>query len=232
VVKAKRVERIWRRQGLKVPQRQPKRGRLWLADGFCIRPRPGRAPHVSACASVGDSADDARKFRRLTVIDEVTRESLATMAARRLASDDVLAAVAEVFIARWPPEHLRSDQRPEFNALVVKAWLGRRCVAMLPIATPSPWENGDGESVDGTLRDALLDREIFHSLAGARADRPQAHPRHHRPAAQQTGPHSRLGRTADWAFGRLGRRPPAPERVRPPCGPWRTANAAEEAAMH
>lgn len=108
-----------------MPQRQPKRGRLWLADGSCIRLRPERANHVWAYDFVEDRTHDGRKFRMLTVIDEFTRESLAIVVARRLSSDDVLAALTELFIVRGPPEHIRSDQGAEFIALAVKEWLGR-----------------------------------------------------------------------------------------------------------
>jgi transposase InsO family protein len=222
VVNAKRVERIWRREGLKVPQRQPKRGRLWLADGSCIRLRPERANHVWAYDFVEHRTHDGRKFRMLTVIDEFTRESLAIVVARRLSSDEVLAALTELFIERGPPEHIRSDQGPEFIAMVVKEWLGRLGVATLYIEKASPWENGYNESFNGKLRDELLDREIFYSLAEARVliERWRIHYNTERPHSS------------------LGYRPPAPETIRPPRWPSgsatlrRPASVAEETAMH
>jgi putative transposase len=222
VVNAKRVERIWRREGLKVPQRQPKRSRLWLADGSCIRLRPERANHVWAYDFVEDRTHDGRKFRMLTVIDEFTRESLAIVVARRLSSDEVLAALTELFIERGPPEHIRSDQGPEFIALVVKEWLGRLGVATLYIEKASPWENGYNESFNGKLRDELLDREIFYYLAEARVliERWRIHYNTERPHSS------------------LGYRPPAPETIRPPRWPSGSAtlrlpaSVAEEAAMH
>jgi transposase InsO family protein len=222
LVNAKRVERIWRREGLKVPQRQPKRGRLWLADGSCIRLRPERANHVWAYDFVEDRTHDGRKLRMLTVIDEFTRESLAIVVARRLSSDDVLAALTELFIERGPPEHIRSDQGPEFIALVVKAWLGRLGVGTLYIEKASPWENGYNESFNGKLRDELLDREIFYSLAEARVliERWRIHYNTERPHSS------------------LGYRPPAPETIRPsrwPSGsaPLRLpASVTDDAAMH
>jgi putative transposase len=124
-VNAKRVQRIWRREGLKVPGRQPKRGRLWLNDGSCIRLRPCWPGHVWAYDFVQDRTRDGRPFRMLTVIDEYTRECLAIVVARNLASDDVLRVLTELFAERGPPDHIRSDNGPEFTARVVRAWLGR-----------------------------------------------------------------------------------------------------------
>ena len=108
-VNHKRVERIWRREGLKVPQRQPKRGRLWLNDGSCIRLRPEYPGHVWAYDFVEERTHDGRKFRILTIIDEASRECLALVVARQLKHEDVLAALAELFIERGPPAHIRSD---------------------------------------------------------------------------------------------------------------------------
>jgi len=115
-VNAKRVERLWRREGLKVPRRQPKRGRLWLNDGSCIRLRPCWPGHVWAYDFVQDRTRDGRAFRMLTVIDEYTRECLAIVVARRLRADDVLQALADLFVERGPPDHIRSDNGPEFAA--------------------------------------------------------------------------------------------------------------------
>jgi len=137
-VNAKRVERIWRREGLKVPRRQPRRGRLWLNDGSCIRLRPERRGHVWAYDFVEDRTHDGRKIRMLTVIDELTRECLAITVARKLSSDDVLATLTDLFVEHGPPEHTHSDQGPEFIANTVKGWLGRIGVATLYIEKASP----------------------------------------------------------------------------------------------
>jgi len=104
-VNRKRVERIWRRDGLKVPQRQPKRGRLWLADGSCVRLRPECDNHVCAYDFVEDRTRDGRKFRMLCVVDEFTREALAIRVARKLSSADVIDTLADLFIARGAPAH-------------------------------------------------------------------------------------------------------------------------------
>jgi len=123
-VNVKRVERIWRREGLKVPRRQPKRGRLWLNDGSCVRLRPCWPGHVWAYDFVQDRTHDGRRFRMLTVIDEYTRECLAIVVARRLRADDVLQALTDLFVERGPPGHIRSDNGPEFVAKEVRGWLG------------------------------------------------------------------------------------------------------------
>jgi putative transposase len=167
-VNAKRVARMWRCEGLKVPRRQPKRGRLWLTDGSCIRLRPCWAGHVWAYDFVQDRTRDGRKFRMLTVIDEFSRECLAIVVARRLTADDVLQVLADLFIEHGPPDHIRSDNGPEFAAKAVRGWLGQVGVKTLFIEPGSPWENGYNESFNGKLRDELLDREIFCTLQEAK----------------------------------------------------------------
>jgi putative transposase len=194
-VNRKRVERIWRREGLKVPQRQPKRGRLWLADGSCIRLRPERPNQVWAYDFVEDRTRDGRKFRMLCVVDEFTREALAIRVARRLASTDVIDVLADLFILRGLPEHVRSDQGPEFVATAVKGWIAAAGARTAYIEKASPWENGYVESFNGKLRDELLDREGFHSLREAQV-LIEAWRRHY----NTVRPHSALGY-----------RPPAPE---------------------
>ena len=124
-VNHKRVERIWRREGLRVPQKQPKRGRLWLNDGSCVRLRPCSPNHVWAYDFVQARTHDGRAFRLLTVIDEYTRECLAIQVARQIRSDDVVQLLADLFVLRGPPEHLRSDNGPEFCAQALREWLGR-----------------------------------------------------------------------------------------------------------
>jgi putative transposase len=141
-VNQKRVWRIWRREGLKVPQKQPKRGRLWLADGSCVRLRPQHAGHVWSYDFVADRTQDGQAFRMLTIIDEFTRRCLAIVVSRKLRSDDVLHCLTELFALHGPPEHIRSDNGPEFAATAVRGWLGRVGVRTLFIEPGSPWENG------------------------------------------------------------------------------------------
>jgi len=122
-VNAKRVQRIWRREGLKVPQKQPKRGRLWLNDGSCVRLRAERSNHVWSYDFVEDRTHDGRKFRMLCVIDEFTREALAIRVKRRLNSTDVLETLADLMILRGPPAYVRSDNGPEFIATTLREWI-------------------------------------------------------------------------------------------------------------
>ena len=167
-VNHKRVERIWRREGLKVPKKQPKRGRLWLNDGSCIRLRPCRRNHVWSYDFVEDRTHDGRKLRMLTVIDEYSRECLAIDVERRLRSDDVMHKLAELFITHGPPEYIRSNNGSEFTAKAVRNWLGAVGVKTLFIAPGSPWENGYNESFNCTLGDEVLKREIFYTLKEAK----------------------------------------------------------------
>jgi transposase InsO family protein len=194
-VNHKRVERIWRREGLKVPQKQPKRGRLWLNNGSCIRLRPEHKDHVWSYDFVTAGTADGRAFRMLTIIDEYTRECLAILVGRRLTSEDVIDQLFNLFVLRGIPEHIRSDNGPEFTAKAIRKWLERLGVKTLFIEPGSPWENGYIESFNGRLRDELLNREIFTTLIEAKvliAD--------WRKEYNQVRPHSSLGY-----------RPPAPE---------------------
>ena len=168
VVNDKRVERIWRREGLKVPARQPKRGRLWLADGSCIRLRAERPNHVWSYDFVEDRTHEGRKYRMLNIIDEFTHECLAIRIDRRLKAIDVIDVLSDLFILRGVPEHVRSDNGPEFVAKAVQEWIGAVGAKTAYIAPGSPWENGFIESFNARLRDELLDGEIFYTLAEAK----------------------------------------------------------------
>ena len=163
----KRVARIWRREGLKVPMKQPKRGRLWLNDGSCIRLRPCWRNHVWAYDFVHARTHDGRAFRMLTVIDEYTRECLAIEVDRRIRSGDVLQVLTNLFTRYGPPDYIRSDNGSEFTAQAVRDWLPRVGVKTLYIEPGSPWENGYNESFNGKLRDELLNGEIFYTLKEA-----------------------------------------------------------------
>jgi putative transposase len=164
----KRVERIWRREGLKVPARQPKRSRLWLNDGSCVRLRPERANQVWAYDFVEDRTRDGRKLRMLNVVDEFTRECLAIRVARKLGSADVIDVLADLFIARGTPAYIRSDNGSEFVATAVQGWISGVGAKTAYIVPGSPWENGYVESFNGKLRDELLRAEVFNTLLEAR----------------------------------------------------------------
>lgn len=167
-VNHKRVERIWRRERLKVPKKQPKRSRLWLNNGSCIRLRPEHKDHVWSYDFMVDRTADGRPFRILAIIDEYTRECLAILVGRHITSQDVIDKLFQLFVFRGVPEHIRSDNGPEFTAREVRKWLARMGVRTLFIERGSPWENGYIESFNGKLRDELLNREVFDTLTEAR----------------------------------------------------------------
>jgi putative transposase len=195
LVNDKRVERIWRREGLKVPPKQPKRGRLWLSDGSCIRLRPEHRTH------------DGRKFRMLNVIDEFTHECLAIRVDRQLKAIDVIDVLADLFILRGVPTHIRSDNGPEFVAKAVQTWITAVGAKTAYIERGSPWENGFVESFNARLRDELLDGEIFYSLQEAKVVI-ESWRRHY----NSIRPHASLGY-----------RPPAPEVFVPTFAAWPAA---------
>jgi len=167
-VNHKRVERIWRQEGLKVPQKQPRRRRLWLNDGSCIRLRPERKDHVWSYDFVAERTSDGRAVKILTIVDEYTRECLAIHVARKISAFEVVEQLADLFLTRGIPEHLRSDNGSEFTAKIIRGWLHRLGVKTLFITPGSPWENGYIESFNGKLRDELLNREIFDTLFEAK----------------------------------------------------------------
>ena len=204
VVNDKRVERIWRQEGLKVPAKQPKRGRLWLADGSCVRLRPEHRNHVWSYDFVEDRTHDGRKYRTLNVIDEFTHECLAIRVSRRLNSTDVIDVLSDLFILRGVPGHIRSDNGPEFVAKSVRAWIAAVGARTAYIAPGSPWENGYIESFNARMRDELLSGEIFYSLKEA-----QIIIESWRQHYNRVRPHASLGY-----------RPPAPEVFVPGLAAW------------
>jgi transposase InsO family protein len=194
-----RVQRIWRREGLKVPKKQRPRGRLWLNDGSCVRLRPERRNHVWSYDFVEAQTHDGRKVRLMTLIDEFTRECLAIRVARRINGMGVIEAMADAMIVHGVPEHIRSDNGPEMTARIVRQWLGSVGAKTLYIEPGSPWENGYCESFNGKLRDELLNGEIFYSLKEAKIVIAQW-----RKHYNTIRPHSSLGY-----------RPPAPQASNP-----------------
>ncbi len=167
LVNHKRVERIWRREGLKVPRKQPKRERLWLNDGSIIRLKPEFKQHVWNYDFMHDRTHNGVPFRILNVIDEYTRECLAVRVARRLTHKDVLDVLYDLFCERGVPVHIRSDNGSKFNAQRVRTWLSRLAVKPLFIEPGSPCENGYIKSFNGKMRDELLSGEIFYTLKEA-----------------------------------------------------------------
>lgn len=212
-VNHKRVERIWRREGLRVPRRQPRRGRLWLHNGSCIRLRPTHKDHVWAYDFVSCRTHDGLPLRMLVVVDEFTRECLSIDAARNLSSDDVLERLAWLMATRCVPKHIRSDNGAEFSAGVVREWLRKVGVQTLFIEPGSPWENGYVESFNGKLRDERLNGEIFSTLQEAKV------------LIEMWRKH--------YTHSSLGYRPPAPETIAagPPSASLRSAHQRGAAVL-
>ncbi|MCJ2066470.1 IS3 family transposase, partial [Methylobacterium sp. J-088] len=208
-VNDKRVERIWRREGLKVPAKQPKRGRIWHNDGSCIRLRPEHRNHVWSYDFVEARTHDGRKFRMLNVVDEFTHECLAIRVARKLKAIDVIDVLSDLFILRGVPGHIRSDNGPEFVAKAVQGWITGVGAKTAYITPGSPWENGYVESFNPRLRDELLNGEIFYTLREAQVVI-ESWRRHY----NTVRPHASLGY-----------RPPAPEVFMPAFTAWPAALA-------
>jgi putative transposase len=189
-----RVQRIWRREGLKVPKKHKPRSRLWLNDGSCIRLRPTHRNHVWSYDFVEAQTNDGRRTRLLTLIDEFTRECLAIRVARRINSLGVIETLADVMLTKGIPEHIRSDNGAEMTSRIVRQWLAGLGSKTLYIEPGSPWENGYCESFNGKLRDECLNQEIY-SLKEARVVIEQWRGQYY-----TVRPHSSLGY-----------RPPAPQ---------------------
>jgi putative transposase len=164
LINHKRVERIWREQGLKVPQRQPKKRRLWLNDGSCIRLRPEYKNHVWSYDFIEDRLRNGRKVRWLNIIDEYTKECLDSIAKRSWKHTDVLEILSGLFVVKGSPGYIRSDNGSEFTAKKLREWLMDVGVSTAYIEPGSPWENGYCESFNGKMRDEFLNREIFDTM--------------------------------------------------------------------
>lgn len=198
-ISERKVLRIWIREGLKVPKKQKKRARLWDREGSCVRLRPERANHVWSYDFMVDRTHNGKAFKMFNVIDEYTRESLAIKVARRITSKDVCDVLAELFLKRGVPDHVRSDNGPEFIASDLRSWFEKLDLKPLFITPGSPWENGYVESFNGKIRDELLNGEIFYSLKEAQVLIEQW-----RKYYNTKRPHSSLGY-----------KPPAPETFTP-----------------
>lgn len=194
-----RVQRIWRREGLKVPKKQPKRSRLWLNDGSCIRLRPAYPNHVWSFDFVETRTNNGRRLRLMTLIDEFSRRCLAIHVARRINALDVIETLADVMLFEGIPAYIRSDNGPEMVAKVLRQWLKGLGSKSLYIEPGSPWENGYCESFNGKLRDELLNGEIFYSLK----------------EAQEVIEKWRIHYNTRRPHSALGYRPPAPLTIAP-----------------
>jgi putative transposase len=187
-VNRKRVHRLWRQAGLKVPQVQRKRRRLGHGENSCTRRRAERPNHVWSYDFIHDQTADGRGLKLLPIVDEYTRECLTIEVERHLTAKDVVSTLEYLFEVRGEPEHIRSDNGPEFIAEVVKDWLARRGAKTLYIEPGSPWENAYSETFNSRLRDELLDREVFETLKEAKVILED-----HRLDYNHRRPHSSLG---------------------------------------
>jgi len=187
-VNRKLVHRLWRQQGLKVPQKQRKKRHLGHGANGCARRRAEHKDHVWAWDFIHDRTCDGRPLKWLTVVDEYTRECLALKVGRGMTAEDVIDVLAELSVAGRVPKHIRSDNGPEFIAAAIRRWLTNAQVETLYIEPGSPWENGYAESFHSRLRDELLAREEFANLAEARA-----YGARYRMEYNHRRPHSALG---------------------------------------
>jgi putative transposase len=201
-VNRKRVHRLWRREGLKVPQVQRKRRRLGHSENSCTRRRAERPNHVWSYDFIHDQTADGRGLKMLPIVDEYTRECLTIEVERPLAATDVVSTLEYLFEVRGEPEHIRSDNGPEFIAEVVKGWLSRRGTKTLYIEPGSPWENAYSETFNSRLRDEILDREIFETLKEAKVLLED-----HRLEYNHRRPHSSLGYVTPAEFAAAWLRP-------------------------
>lgn len=198
-VNVKRVYRIWRQEGLKVPKKQRKRARLWLADGSTVRLRPEHKNHVWSYDFVMDRTRDGRVLKILTIVDDFSRQCMAIEVKRSFTSWDVIDVLTKLFVEHGCPKFIRSDNGPEFIAIALRKWFELLEIKPMYIEPGSPWENGYVESFNGKLRDEFLNGEIFYTLLEARVllDRWKRYYNTKRPHSS------------------LGYKPPAPEGIVP-----------------
>lgn len=194
-INRKRVYRLWRREGLKVPVKRHKKRRLGTSANGIVHHRAMHADHVWTWDFIHDRTEDGRALKFLCIVDEFTRECLALEARRSFKSGDVIEVLKELFLIRGTPEHIRSDNGSEFIARAIGSWLGIAKVKTLYIAPGSPWENGYIESFNGRVRDELLESELFTCLAEAKMLSTQW-----RLAYNHRRPHSSLGYVAPAVF--------------------------------
>lgn len=187
-VNRKRVQRLWREEGLRIVARQRKRRRLGSSENSAVRQRATHKNHVWSYDFVMDQTEDGRRLKILPVVDEYTRECHVILVKRSITAEDVVSLLSYLFSVHGEPEFIRSDNGPEFIAHAVQRWLERSGVRTLYIAPGSPWENAYSESFNSRLRDELLNEELFTSLTEGQVVIEQ-----HRVDYNHARPHSSLG---------------------------------------
>jgi putative transposase len=182
-VNSKRIYRLWRREGFKVPRKARKRRRVGHSGNSCVRRRAEHPDHVWTWDFIHDRTTSGKPLKWFAVTDEYTRECLALEVDRSLTSERVLDVLTNLFLTRGVPRHIRSDNGPEFIATAIRRHAEQSGLEMLYIEPGSPWENGFAESFFSRLRDELLNCEEFANLAEARwfARRRQEEHNHERP---------------------------------------------------
>lgn len=199
VVNRKRVHRLWRTAQLQVPKRRRRRRHAGVSAAGAAPTQATHPGHVWTYDFVHDACLNGTKLKVLPVVDEFTRECLAIAVATGLPAERVICVLDRLFAVHGPPQFLRSDNGPEFVAQAIQGWLALRQAATLYIDPGCPWQNGFGESFNGTLRDECLNMQTFASVAEARIQVERF-----RRSYNEERPHSRLGyRTpvefkADW----------------------------------
>jgi len=164
LINHKRVERIWREEGLKLPSKQSKRRRLFLSDGNCIRLRATHSNHVWSYDFIEDKTMNGRKIRWLNIIDEYDRECLVSLPRRSWRSNTVINILSDIMLFRGVPQYIRSDNGPEFIAKNLRKWLSDVGTATTYIEPGSPWENGYIESFNSRMREEFLNGELFGNM--------------------------------------------------------------------
>jgi putative transposase len=201
-VNRKRVYRLWRQQGLKVPRKQRKKRRLGHSGNSCVRRPAEHKDHVWSWDFLHDRTSDGRPLKWFTLVDEYTRECLALEVERRMTAQTVGAVLTAVVETRGAPAHIRSDNGSEFIAKAIRSWMTRLGLETLYIAPGAPWENGYAESFNSKVRDELLNVEAFGSVLEAKVLA-----REWRQDYNQVRPHSSLGYRTPAEFGEMCPRP-------------------------
>ena len=205
VINHKRVQRVWREEGLTQPKKRKRKRYL----GGAAPIEATHPNHVWTYDFVHDRTENGHPLRILTVEDEYTREGLAVVAGRNLPSSRVKEVIKSLILERGVPEYLRSDNGPELVAVELTEWLMEQSVKTHHIDPGSPWQNAYGESFNAILRRECLNRELFHSMLEARIKTDRW-----RSCYNTTRPHSGLGFLTPTEF-RDGVRIPLLERGQP-----------------
>lgn len=166
-VNAKRIYRLWRREGLKVPKKKAKRRRLGNSAGGITQRKAEHRNHVWSMDFIFDRTYNGRPLKILSLIDEYTRECIALEVGRKFNSDDLVSLLVDLFAIRGVPKLIRCDNGPEFICQRLRKFLERIEVGASYIEPGSPWQNGYVESFHSRFRDECLGCEEFTTVSEA-----------------------------------------------------------------